>query len=72
MERINAQLRGNKRRQVFTGAGKCTDQTESSHVTVLKLVITAFETMANMRHEDDEQERVHLRSTLTPVGVYWE
>jgi hypothetical protein len=39
---------------------------------VLKLVITAFETMANMRHEDDEQERVHLRSTLTPVGVYWE
>jgi hypothetical protein len=49
---------------VFTGAGKCTDQTESSHVTISKLVDTAFETWSNMRHEDDEQERVHLRSTL--------
>jgi hypothetical protein len=51
---------GNKQRQVFTGADKCTDQTESSHVTMSKLVDTAFETWANMRHEDDEQERVHL------------
>jgi hypothetical protein len=54
---------GKKRCQVFTGAGKATDQTESSHVTMSKLVDTAFETWANMRHEDDEQERVHLRST---------
>jgi hypothetical protein len=56
---------GITRRQefTFTGDGKCTDQTKSSHVTTLELVATAFETMANMRREDDEQNLVHLRST---------
>jgi hypothetical protein len=34
--------------------GKCTDQTESSHVTMLDLVATAFKTMANMRREGDD------------------
>jgi hypothetical protein len=33
---------GNKRRQVFTGGDKVTDQTASSHEAVVKLFDTAF------------------------------
>jgi hypothetical protein len=56
---------GSKRRQEgFTGDGKCTDQAESAHVAMLELVDKAYKTLTNMRREDDEQKRVHLRHTL--------